>query len=242
MANSLIFLFITISCLSIVSAKVHHIKYKLHNDSESIRKASEDYGNIIHQNPSAVFDPSSNKDIIKLIKSSYKSSRPFTIAARGNGHSIIGQAMAKNGVVVNMRSLGENGVRIRVSSHTSLGFYADVGGEQLWIDVLHETLKHGLAPVSWTDYLYLTVGGTLSNGGIGGQSFLHGPQISNVLELDVITGLSIQFIYTFICGTWKNFYFSHIIVFFFYDFSLICDQTSSLAYYFYLFCNFLAFC
>lgn len=66
--------------------------------------------------------------------------------------------------------------------------YVDAGGEQLWIDVLRETLKHGLAPLSWTDYLYLTVGGTLSNAGVSGQAFRHGPQISNVHELDVVTG------------------------------------------------------
>jgi cytokinin dehydrogenase len=32
------------------------------------------------------------------------------------------------------------------------------------------------------------VGGTLSNAGISGQAFHHGPQISNVYELDVVTG------------------------------------------------------
>ncbi|KAL2501272.1 Cytokinin dehydrogenase 3 [Forsythia ovata] len=96
--------------------------------------------------------------------------------------------MAHDGVVVNMLSLKKhykNGNGIRVSTS---GNYADVGGEQLWIDVLNATLEHGLAPVSWTDYLYLTVGGTLSNAGISGQTFLYGPQIGNVLELDVITG------------------------------------------------------
>jgi cytokinin dehydrogenase len=66
--------------------------------------------------------------------------------------------------------------------------YADVGGGALWVEVLEECLKAGLAPRSWTDYLYLTVGGTLSNGGISGQAFKHGPQISNVLQLEVVTG------------------------------------------------------
>ncbi|VAH58656.1 unnamed protein product [Triticum turgidum subsp. durum] len=59
----------------------------------------------------------------------------------------------------------------------------------LWVDVLRAALAHGLTPRSWTDYLHLTVGGTLSNAGISGQAFRHGPQISNVQELDVITGL-----------------------------------------------------
>ncbi|KAI5072077.1 hypothetical protein GOP47_0012183 [Adiantum capillus-veneris] len=44
--------------------------------------------------------------------------------------------------------------------------YADVRGGELWIDVLHATLHEGGAPKSWTDYLYLTVNGTLSNAGI----------------------------------------------------------------------------
>ena len=66
--------------------------------------------------------------------------------------------------------------------------YADVGAGALWVEVLEECLRAGLAPRSWTDYLHLTVGGTLSNGGISGQAFKHGPQISNVLELEVVTG------------------------------------------------------
>ncbi|KAL3829988.1 hypothetical protein ACJIZ3_018790 [Penstemon smallii] len=164
------------------------ISTKLHNDHYNIKSASIDYGNLIQEIPTSVFHPSSIDDIINLIKFSNNCSTPFTIAAKGRGHSVRGQAMARDGVVVEMTALSKNGSGIRVSWNPSLGYYADVGGEQLWIDVLHATLEHGLAPMSWTDYLYLTVGGTLSNGGISGQSFLYGPQISNVLELDVITG------------------------------------------------------
>lgn len=162
---------------------------RLHTDPDSITMASNDYGNLVQEQPSAVLYPSSIDDIINLIKLSNNLLAPFTIAARGRGHSVRGQATARGGVVVEMASLSENGIGVRVSKDPSLGYYyADVGGEQMWIDVLRESLDYGLAPVSWTDYLYLSVGGTLSNGGISGQSFLHGPQISNVLELDVITG------------------------------------------------------
>ncbi|KAK9049957.1 hypothetical protein SSX86_031074 [Deinandra increscens subsp. villosa] len=163
---------------------------KLSLDTTSIKTASSDFGKLIHDHtPTAVFHPSTVSDIARLIKSSYTASSPFKIAARGRGHSVGGQAMAKDGVVVEMSSLDDvDGGRIRVCGSESLGFYCDVGGEKLWIDVLRKSLEHGLAPVSWTDYLYLSVGGTLSNAGISGQSFLHGPQISNVLEIDVITG------------------------------------------------------
>ncbi|XP_073047221.1 cytokinin dehydrogenase 3-like [Primulina eburnea] len=160
----------------------------LQTDLGSTSIASADYGNLVRETPSAVFYPSTVDEVISLIKLSNNLSNPFSIAARGRGHSVRGQAMAGDGVVVEMASLAGNGIRVRVSWNPALGFFADVGGEQTWIDVLKTTLEHGLAPVSWTDYLYLTVGGTLSHGGISGQSFLHGPQISNVHELDVITG------------------------------------------------------
>ncbi|KAL9154076.1 hypothetical protein ABFS82_10G090300 [Erythranthe guttata] len=91
-------------------------------------------------------------------------------------------------VVEDMPSL-RGGVSVINYGTNNISAYADVGGDQLWIDVLRATLKHGLAPVSWTDYLYLSsVGGTLSSAGISGQAFVHGPQINNVLELDVVTG------------------------------------------------------
>ncbi|XP_051131233.1 cytokinin dehydrogenase 2-like [Andrographis paniculata] len=164
----------------------------LRNDSAAVRFASTDFGNLVHEIPSSVLFPTSVDDIVDLIKlSNHKDDHLLRgIAARGHGHSVRGQAMARGGVVVNMASLNSsgNGARIQVFRDKKLGFYTDVGGEQLWIDVLRATLRQGLAPESWTDYLYITVGGTLSNAGVNGQTFLHGPQISNVLELDVITG------------------------------------------------------
>jgi cytokinin dehydrogenase len=167
------------------------ISNKLHNDPETIKIASSDYGNIIQELPIAVFHPSSIQDIITIIKISNNSSVPFSISARGQGHSTNGQSMARDGVVVDMASFRKQRkeVAISVSEDPLIGYYVDVGGEQLWIDVLYETLEYGLAPVSWTDYLYLTVGGTLSNGGISGMTFRYGPQVTNVHELDVITGM-----------------------------------------------------
>ncbi|RYR30147.1 hypothetical protein Ahy_B01g054978 [Arachis hypogaea] len=172
---------------------VENISDKLRNDTESLWKVSRDFGNIVHEVPAMVFHPASVDDIANLIKSSYSSPVPFAIAARGQGHSTGGQAMARDGVVVDMAALrrerkkkGVGGISIDV-----YGEYVDVGGEQLWIDVLNETVENGVAPISWTDYLYLSVGGTLSNAGISGQSFRYGPQISNVLEMDVVTGTDV---------------------------------------------------
>lgn len=86
-----------------------------------------------------------------------------------------------DGVVIEMSSL--RGIRVHASKQ-----FVDAAGGELWVDVLKATLKEGMAPRSWTDYLYLSIGGTLSNAGVGGQTFRFGPEISNVLQLDVVTG------------------------------------------------------
>ncbi|TXG61575.1 hypothetical protein EZV62_012938 [Acer yangbiense] len=164
------------------------LKDKIQIDPDAIKAASTDYGHIVTQTPAGVLFPSSVEDLKTLIGFSFNSSVPYTIAAKGWGHSVHGEAMATNGVVVEMPSLVKNSNRIVIGGDKASGFYADVGGEQLWIDVLNATVQKGLTPVSWTDYLYLTVGGTLSNAGISGQTHLRGPQINNVYELDVVTG------------------------------------------------------
>ncbi|WCJ37023.1 Cytokinin dehydrogenase 3 [Euphorbia peplus] len=164
---------------------------KLRLDPTSLASAATDYGNIIHNTPSAVLFPTSVQDISALIEASYTCPTPFGVSVRGNGHSTHGQAQTtanSDGVVVNSKGLrdfktNEGGIIISKSK-----LYADVGGEQLWSDLLNVTVSQGVSPISWTDFLGLTVGGTLSNGGISGQSFRMGPQISNVLEMDVITG------------------------------------------------------
>jgi cytokinin dehydrogenase len=95
---------------------------------------------------------------------------------------------ADKGVVIEMSTM--NGI-IKVMPYRdedcALPFMEASGGE-LPMDVLQATLKEGLAPNSWTDYLHVSMGGTLSNAGVGGQTFRHAPQISSVLQLEVVAG------------------------------------------------------
>lgn len=152
-----------------------------------LASVSSDFGMLKSpEEPLAVLHPSSAEDVARLIRTAYGSATAFPVSARGHGHSINGQASTgRNGVVVEMshRNIGTLEPLVEPEE-----MYVDVWGGELWVDVLKKTLEHGLAPKSWTDYLYLSVGGTLSNAGISGQAFHHGPQISNVLELDVVTG------------------------------------------------------
>ncbi|KAD5802877.1 hypothetical protein E3N88_14237 [Mikania micrantha] len=148
--------------------------------------AAKDYGNQYQFLPLAVLHPKSVSDIALTVKHVWElgSSSELTVAARGHGHSIQGQAQAHRGVVINMESLKTPKMHFHIGDLP----YVDVSGGELWIDILHESLKYGLTPKSWTDYLHLTVGGTLSNAGISGQAFRQGPQISNVHQLEVVTG------------------------------------------------------
>lgn len=158
--------------------------------------AAKDFGGMHAVKPLAVVSPASADDVARVVKLALRS--PFlTVAARGNGHSINGQAMAHRGLVVNLRSLvdgcenaGITVVRRCCSSKGGGGGgYADVSGGALWSQVLKRCVSgYGLAPRSLTDYLDLTVGGTLSNAGVSGQAFRFGPQTSNVTELEVVTG------------------------------------------------------
>lgn len=173
-------------CFSSVSSSLKAIPLEGHLSFEANEFAAKDYGNLHHSFPLAVLYPKSVSDIANTIKYIWQMgpSSKLTVAARGHGHSINGQSQAEQGIVINMKSL-----RQKMQVNTGESPYIDVSAGELWINILHESLKYGLAPRSWTDYLHLTVGGTLSNAGISGQAFRYGPQISNVHQLEVITGL-----------------------------------------------------
>ncbi|KAL4397554.1 hypothetical protein AHAS_Ahas01G0203500 [Arachis hypogaea] len=149
------------------------ISNDLDYDNSTLTLASTDYGLKIHEKPLAVLQPKSITEISELIKVSNSLSTPFTIAARGQAHSVYGQAMAREGIVVNMTHLNGyrhgKGVVIFRDEKDPWNSYADVGGEQVWDDVLNAALEYGLTPLSFTDSLGTSVGGTLVNAGIGAQ-------------------------------------------------------------------------
>nr|XP_029124470.1 cytokinin dehydrogenase 3 [Elaeis guineensis] len=148
------------------------------NIAQTTNTASLDFGRILFHSPCGILRPDSPRDISLLL--SFLSASSFSqvrVAARGAGHSIYGQAQALDGIVIMMDSLPPT-IEIHRRRDGDAGFsYADVSGGVLWVELLEESLKVGLAPRSWTDYLYLSIGGTLSNGGISGQAFKYGPQI-----------------------------------------------------------------
>lgn len=144
---------------------------RLFNDEPSLVWAAEDWGHIIHHRPRGVLRPETAEDLV--------GTHSLPLVPRGQGHSISGQAQTLDGVVVDMSGLDS------IHDITADRVVVDSGAR--WSQILSATLRHGLTPPVLTDYLELSVGGTLSVGGIGGASQRYGLQTDNVLELDVVT-------------------------------------------------------
>lgn len=139
--------------------------------------AARDFGHHVHRRPLAVLRPGSAFDVAEIMR--FGRAHGLPVVARGAGHSVDGQAQVQGGIVVDMSSLA--GVHAAGPDRISV----DAGAR--WSAVVAVTLPHGTAPPVLTDYLELSVGGTLSVGGIGGASHRHGCQADNVHELDVVT-------------------------------------------------------
>ena len=151
---------------------------KLSLDEATRWAYAQDYGQIIHELPLAVLRTESIADIELMIEFARRFG--IRIAARGEGHQPLGQAQVRKGLVVDMRSLR--------TVHSVAADRIDIDAGADWRTVLQAALQRSLTPPVLPAYLGLTVGGTLSIGGVGAGTFRHGAQVDNVLELEVITG------------------------------------------------------
>jgi hypothetical protein len=147
-------------------------------DPASLAAAADDFGHIVHRTPVAVLRPGSVEDVVKLVR--FAREHDIRVAGRGKGHTAFGQSQAAAGVVIDMTTLNQ--------IHSVGPDAAVVDAGVVWRDLLLTTVPLGLTPPVLTDYTRLTVGGTLSVGGVSGRSYIHGTQVDNVLELQVVTG------------------------------------------------------
>ncbi|MEV6941862.1 FAD-binding protein [Streptomyces sp. NPDC051172] len=149
-------------------------------DEASLAAASEDFGHIVHHRPLAVLRPGSVRDVVAMVR--FCNTHGLPLAPRGQGHATHGQAQVQGGLVIETAALADIGPLAPDSTTVT------VGAGARWSEVAKATLAHGRTPPVFTDYLELSVGGTLSVGGLGGQTHRHGAQVDNVTELQVVTG------------------------------------------------------
>ncbi|MFE7171683.1 FAD-binding protein [Streptomyces sp. NPDC057616] len=161
-------------------AKVPDLDGTLVMDDASLDAASDDYGHIVHRRPVAVLRPGSVRDVVAMVR--FCGAHRLPVAPRGQGHATQGQAQVEGGLVVETATLADIGP---MGPHSTT---VTVGAGARWSEVARATLAHGLTPPVFTDYLELSVGGTLSAGGFGGMTHRHGAQVDNVTALHVVTG------------------------------------------------------
>ncbi len=148
-------------------------------DDASLQRDATDNGNIRHGRPCAVLRPGSVADVQAMIR--WCRGHGIAVAARGQGHTTHGQTLAAGGLVIENRSLA--------TIHSIGPGGADVDAGVLWRELIEAAYARGLTPPAITGYTKLSVGGTLSVGGVGGQTTNRGGlQMDRVQELEVVTG------------------------------------------------------
>ncbi|HMI94300.1 MAG TPA: FAD-binding protein, partial [Polyangiales bacterium] len=148
------------------------------SDETTRETYARDYGLIVHERPRAVLRPGSLEDVVRIVRFARRNQLP--IAARGHGHQPFGQAQVQDGIVIDMRSLAT----VHAASEDRIE--VDAGAD--WRAVLAVAVRNGRTPAVLPAYLGLTVGGTLSIGGLGIATLRHGAQVDGVQQLQVVTG------------------------------------------------------
>jgi FAD/FMN-containing dehydrogenase len=160
----------------------------LHTDATILQGFAQDFGRLLVRQPLAVLRPGSITDIMTIVR--FARQYRLTVAMNGQAgtndqresHSQFGQAQAPAGIVIDVKPLST------IHGIDALAGVADVDAGVSWAALCKAAAEFDMAPAVLTDYLHLSIGGTLSVGGIGGHMQQHGTQADNVLELQVVTG------------------------------------------------------
>lgn len=151
---------------------------ELRLSDDALELASLDFGKVRCRRPRAVLRPAHTGDVVEAVR--FCRREGVALSARGHAHSAGGQMMAEGGLVVDLKSMQ------RV--HAITDDWIEVDGGIAWSDVLRAAVDRGRTPPVVTDWLAVSVGGTVSMGGFGFMSFHRGTQMDHLLELEVVTG------------------------------------------------------
>ncbi|WP_163506360.1 FAD-binding protein [Fodinicola acaciae] len=156
--------------------RVPPLEGTLHLDEPTRRADAQDAGRYLTRLPPAVLRPGSVADIQKMIRFCRRHRIP--VAARGLANTTNGQGLV-SGLLIENRSLA--GIESIQADR------AVVGAGTTWLELTKAAHERGLTPPALTGYLGLTMGGTLSLGGVP-PAIQTGAQVDNVLDLEVVTG------------------------------------------------------
>ncbi len=159
-------------------ARMPRFEGEVFTDGELLERASWDFGKVRRRQPGAVLRPANTRDVEAAVR--FCRAEGIGLSPRGFAHSAGAQMQVRGGLVLDMKSMD------RVCA-VEKG-YCEVEAGAGWDVVLRAAMKEGLTPPIVTDWLKVSVGGTISMGGFGFMSFWRGSQMDQLLELEVVTG------------------------------------------------------
>ncbi len=137
-----------------------------------------DFGRVAYRTPACIIEPSTQDELVECVRNLSAARVPVTV--RGWAHSTGGQVLTEGGVVISTRRLR------RVISDSAETQRICVEGGTPWADVVRYLRPLARRPVVVTSDLLTSVAGTLSAGGVGTTSFVHGLQIATVTKLVLV--------------------------------------------------------
>ncbi|MFC9648348.1 FAD-binding protein [Streptomyces sp. NPDC056937] len=148
---------------------------------------SKDFGNLVSDiTPWAVLVPGSVNDIVKMVD--FARANNLKIAANGRSgtgddlesHSNYGQAAVPGGISIDSRGLSKV---VSIGANTAV-----VEAGVTWHQLTEAALAKGKMPPAMPDYMHLSIGGTISVGGIGGTVGKYGLAVDTIESIDIVTG------------------------------------------------------
>lgn len=147
---------------------------------------STDFGHFVTAAPAAVLRPGSVRDIQAMMRFAFD--RRIKVAVNGQSgegtdtesHSNYGQALAAGGLQIDAQSLST------IHGISADSAWVDMG--VTWARLVEAALPHGLTVPALTDYLHLSIGGTVSVGGVGASVQRYGLQSDIIKEIEIVNG------------------------------------------------------
>lgn len=138
-----------------------------------------DFGKFIERVPFFVLRPSGLDQLVAAVAFLNERSIPYKI--RGAAHSSGGQVLTDDGAVIDLSGLS------RILEDDPDNEEIRVEGGIWWLHLAEYLHAQKRRPVVLTDNLRTSVAGTLSVGGFGDTTHLHGLQIEHVTEITLVT-------------------------------------------------------
>lgn len=171
----------SLTASSLISDLKPLVNGQVTDDKAIVAAASKDFGRLIEKIPQAVVHPESTEDVAAVVK--YANRNGLNVSTQGSLHAQSGQALSDGGIVISLKQNMNKVLDLDTEAQT-----ARVQAGIVWKDYVEHVAARGMMPPVLTNNLNVTVGGTLSMGGLGVASYREGTQGDTSVALEVVTG------------------------------------------------------